>query len=140
MFDSVQGCNALIDSLVQATGSYQDAMFLYLTILMSENVNMGVFRDEDEYSYQKLRNQPKYFNIIGVLEPKDTKTIEVYIINSTKEFHQGAASQGVSSEMKSHNYLFKSTFKKSEKGEWFIFEKKPRTDVDPREKTIWKKY
>lgn len=134
MFNSIQGCNDLIKALIAATGSYQDAMFLYLIILMSENIEIGIY----EKSYT-LENRPQDFNIVGVLTPENTNIIEVYIINSRATFSSGCPSAGVSSSMNSDNNLFISTYQKNENGEWYFIKKK-KLSGKPTKETIWKKY
>lgn len=134
MFNPIQGCNDLIKSLTIAIGSYQDAMFLYLTILMSENVQIGI--REKLYDFESVSQD---FNIIGVLTPKDSNIIEVYILNSRSTFSSGSPSAGVSSEMNSDHDLFISTYQKDERGQWQVI-KKRGISGKPSKETIWKKY
>lgn len=134
MSNSTQSCNDLIKSLITATGSYQDAMFLYLTILMSENAEVGLY-----VSMYSLESKSQGFNIIGVLAPKDPSIIEIYVINTRTSFSSGCPSAGVSSEMNSNDNLFISTYQKNEEGEWYLI-KKIEESGKPSRETIWKKY
>ena len=125
MFDSIQGCNDLIKSLVTATGSYQDAMFLYLTILMSENVDIGVYTQ----SSGNLQNRiAKFTNIVGILKPNTEGVVEILIVNQHK-IHCDYPD----------NDLTISAYQKNENGEWRIL-RKNEISVPPSKEMIWKKY
>jgi hypothetical protein len=100
-----------ISALVKVAGSYQDAMFLFLSVLATNNIR-------DQYLYDgKYVTQ---YQVCGFNKGKDSDTFDVYI--SQKNYHAWGGHSGAAASLECSSQLFVDSYKKDENGQWVLLQ------------------
>ncbi len=102
---------SLIAALVAATGSQQNAMFLFLNISIANNLK-GCYLDDSRHVTS--------YRIIGLSKSESGDSINVYI--SEKSYHAWGGHSGASADLDSYSNYHVDIYKKDEIGQWALFQ------------------
>lgn len=100
-----------VSALVNIVGSYQDAMFLYLSVLITNDLREHVVGDSRHISR---------YEILGLSSLSDDGNIDVYMVR--KNYYATGGHSGASADLDSFSKHLLDTYQKDKNGQWVLLQ------------------